>query len=93
MRLNIHTKDKVVSVFPHSSQFLLEDSVFNNFFKQFLEESFGQNLHDLLPMIQYCATFVILPLKFDLPDAVPEDPDDHNEEVHYELFCCYQTKN
>lgn len=36
MRLNLYTKDKVISLFPHSSQFLLEDSVFNNFFKQFL---------------------------------------------------------
>ncbi len=72
MRLNIHPKETVVSVFPNSSQFLLEKSVFNDFFSKFLRDSFSHELNDLLdllPNIQYGATFAILPLKFDLPEA------------------------
>lgn len=79
MRLNLYTKDKVISVFPNSSQFLLEKSLFNEFYSKFLKDSFDQELNELLPMIQYCATFVILPLKFDLPDAVPENAENENE--------------
>ena len=76
MRLNLHTKDTVVNVFPNSSQFLLEKSTFNDFFNKFLKDSFSHDLHellDLLPNIQYGATFAILPLKFDLPEAAQND--------------------
>lgn len=72
LRMNLATKDKVVNVYPHSSQFLFEKSVFHEFFSKFLKDSFGQELIDLLPMIQYCATFVILPLRFALPEVIPE---------------------
>jgi hypothetical protein len=72
MRLNIYTKEQVINNFPYSSQFLMEKSPFNEFFTNFLKESFGWNeIRNLLPMIQYCATFVILPLKFDLPSGMP----------------------
>ena len=94
MRLNLHTKDTLVNVFPNSSQFLLEKSTFKDFFSKFLKDSFSYDLHDLLDLllnIQYGATFAILPLKFDLPEAAQND--DSNYEVHYELFCSYQTKN
>jgi hypothetical protein len=45
------------------------DSLFNDIFADFLEYSFGFNLIDLLPTIQYLCTFFILPLNFDLPTA------------------------
>jgi hypothetical protein len=94
MRLNLYTKQKVISLFPNSSQYLKEDSHFNEFFKRFLLDSFNQDLDDLLPNIQYAATFVILPLKFDLPDVIPENDEQNNEQVvSYEYFCSYQTKN
>ena len=64
IRLNLYDKDLVASKFPTSSQFLLEKSTFNEFFSDFLRDSFSQQLEDLLPMIQYCATFVILHLNF-----------------------------
>lgn len=64
IRLNLYDKDLVASKFPTSSQFLLEKSSFNEFFSDFLRDSFSQQLEDLLPMIQYCATFVILHLNF-----------------------------
>ena len=50
----------------------MEKTEFNMFFELFLKESFGDGyIKSLLPMIQYCATFVILPLNFDLPTAIP----------------------
>lgn len=70
MRLKLNTKERIISVFPNSSQFLLESTPFNDFFARFLKDSFNQELLDLLPMIQYCATFVILPLNFDLPELL-----------------------
>ena len=45
MRLNLYTKEKVISVFPNSSQFLLEKSVFNEFYSKFLKDSFNQNIN------------------------------------------------
>lgn len=42
MRLNLATKDKVINVFPNSSQFLLEKSLFHDFFSMFLRDSFNQ---------------------------------------------------
>ena len=45
LRLNLYTKEKVISVFPNSSQFLLEKSVFNEFYSKFLKDSFNQNIN------------------------------------------------
>ena len=36
----------------------------------FLRDTFGQDFYDLLPMIQYCSTFVVLRLDFELPKAI-----------------------
>lgn len=95
MRLNLYSKEEVIRNFPYSSNFLMLKTPFNEFFTNFLRESFGWNdILRLLPMIQYCATFVILPLKFDLPTAIPEGTLDNEEEsINYENFCSYQTKN
>ncbi len=42
MRLDLATKEKVISVFPNSSQFLFEKSPFHDFFSKFMRDSFNQ---------------------------------------------------
>lgn len=44
MQLNLHSKEKIISTFYDSSQFLLEKTVFNEFFAMFLRDTFSQDL-------------------------------------------------
>ena len=46
-----------------------ETNLFNDLFSNFLQTSFGIVLIDLLPTIQYCATYLILSTNFDPPVA------------------------
>ena len=57
--------------FPNNSLYLVDDTNFNDFFHIFLSESFRLDLQDLLPQIQYAATFMKLKLEFEAP-AVSE---------------------
>lgn len=61
---------EVISEFPRSSLYLLDETnLFNDLFSNFLQTSFGIVLIDLLPTIQYCATYFILSMNFDPPVA------------------------
>jgi len=53
---------------PYGSQYIFEDkSGFNAYFGRFLQISFGYQLIDLLPTIQFAASFFILPMNHDPP--------------------------
>lgn len=55
--------------FPRSSLYLFnEKNVFNDLFGSFLEFAFGIMLFDLLPTVQYCATYFILPFVYNPPE-------------------------
>ena len=61
---------QIVDDFPKSSLYLLDNEyAFNDLFENFLLYSFGFQLIDLLPSIQYASTYFRLPLNFDLPTA------------------------
>lgn len=70
MQLRIFKEEEIVSIFPKTSQYLLVSNEFNNFYCRFLKKSFGFTLQDLLPTVQYCATFFFLPIDKELPLAV-----------------------
>ena len=61
---------QIVEEFPKSSLYLLDnESAYNDLFEDFLLYSFGFQLIDLLPSIQYASSYFKLPLIFDLPTA------------------------
>ena len=63
-------RDQIFNDFPCSSLFLFQDhNGYNTLFNDFLNKSFGYALVDLLPTIQYCATFFKLKMNYDLPQA------------------------
>ena len=61
------TREEISTVFCQSSQFLTLCHPFNDLFSNFLEQSFGFQLQELLPTIQYIATFMALPFNYQLP--------------------------
>lgn len=62
---------QIFEEFPRNSSYLLDKtSAFNDLFGNFLTYSFGFELTDLLPSIQYISTYIKLPLILDLPKAV-----------------------
>ena len=64
----------MIEHFPSSSQYLVDKEVtLNETFNKFLNFSFNIFLCDLHPTIQYCASFFILPLTFELPEKVKEE--------------------
>lgn len=64
------TPEQIFEEFPKSSLYLLdEDYAFNDLFGDFLLYSFGFQLIDLLPSIQYASTYFKIQLNFDLPTA------------------------
>jgi hypothetical protein len=70
-RLSIFTTDQIVSEFPESSLYVLDDKItFNSLFNSFAFFAFGYTLAELLPAIQYCATYFGLPLHFNMPSVV-----------------------
>lgn len=72
--LNQFSKDKIVEEFPCSSLYLLDESfAFNDLFAKFMNECFAMSLLDLLPTIQYVATFFGLPIVINLPVAAKVD--------------------
>ena len=91
VKLRLYTEEEIVEIFPRSSHYLLKSSDFNNFYSQFLKHSFGFVLQDLLPTVQYCSTFFLLPLSFELPPAVENIGEE--DDLDYSEFCSYQTCN
>lgn len=62
------TAKEIVREFPGSSLYLLdEENLFNDLFSHFLQYTFGFPLVDILPVVQYCATYFILPPNADKP--------------------------
>lgn len=54
--------------FPRSSRYLTSHtSEFNYLYDSFVNYCFGMLLVDLLPTVQYAATYFILPLSFEPP--------------------------
>lgn len=60
-------------------------------FSQFLVESFGLQMFEILPSVQYLATFFTMPMSYDRPCLRPEDEDVEN--MHLEEYCSFQTYN
>lgn len=56
-----------------------------------MEFSFGFMLFDLLPTVQYCATFFILPMIFDAPQIKQFMEDGRS--MNIEEYSSYQTYN
>lgn len=66
--MGIFKTKEITHDFPRSSLYLLdEDNLFNDLFMNFLNESFNIALIDLLPTVQYTATYFILPMSYDDP--------------------------
>jgi hypothetical protein len=63
--MGIFKQEEIWKEFPRSSLYLLdEDNLFNDLFMNFLQTSFNIMLIDLLPTVQYCATYYGLTLNF-----------------------------
>ena len=63
------TRHQIYQTFVHSSHFLNPNFPFNDLFTDFLTQSFGFALPELLPTIQYMATFLAIPFNYDLPSV------------------------
>ena len=86
-------REKIVEEFPCSSLYLLDESfAFNDLFGRFLSECFALCLLDLLPTIQFAATFFGLPVVINLPVAAKVDKENVLQ-GHFEEFLAYQTHN
>jgi len=48
-------------------------------------------MFDLLPSVQYLATYLMLPMTYERPCLKAED--ESVEEMHLEEYCSYQTYN
>ena len=70
------TLSEIIHEIPVSSYFLFTDTQgLTHIFKEFLKYSFGYQLEDLLPSIQYVANFFSLPISYDVPNAARIDPE------------------
>jgi hypothetical protein len=76
--------------FPHSSLYLLDEkNMFTDFFDNFLKFTFGFEILDLLPTIQYCASYFSLPPNVEMP-AAKANPEAY-ENMELEEYCSIQT--
>ena len=67
---------EIIHEIPVSSYFLFNDTQgLNHIFKEFLKYSFGYQLEELLPSIQYVANFFSLPISYDIPNAARANPE------------------
>lgn len=82
LKLHVFAQEDVVNTFPKTSKYMLNQTDLNNFYCSFLERSFGFALIDLLPTVQYCATFCFLPIDMSLPPSMVGIED--SEQVEYE---------
>jgi len=62
--------------------------MFNMLFMDFIFLSFGFQLHDLAPTIQYVSTFMSIPFNYDMPIYAQNK---NALEGHFEEFLSYQT--
>ena len=68
---NQFNSNQMFEQFPNNNYYLVDKtSQFNQLFGNFLSYSFGFELNDLLPSVQYVATYVKLPLSLEMPKAV-----------------------
>jgi len=80
---------EIMNEIPNSSKFLFNDTQgLNHIFAEFLKYSFGFQLAELLPHIQYVASYFSLPIAYDLPHAAKLDPETVLK-GHYEEFLSY----
>ena len=80
---------EIANEFPRSSQYMIKpDSTFNDFYYSFMEFSFGLTPIEILPSVQYCATFFILPFDFKYPEQT-----DQYQIMNLEDFESYQMYN
>lgn len=87
------SNNQMFEQFPRNSSYLLDKTnQFNDLFDKFLLYSFGFELSDLLPSVQYVSTFIKLPINLDLPKAVKMTKEKVLE-GHFEEFLAYQTHN
>jgi hypothetical protein len=70
IKLGVYSEGEILHKFPSTSKYLMEDTELNEFFCGFVRQSFGFSLQDLLPTVQYCSTFLELPLCFNLPNGI-----------------------
>jgi hypothetical protein len=88
--LIFNTQD-ILEEFPCSSLYLIDESSdFNDLFGSFVEHVFGFSLLDILPSVQYCATFFGLSFSFEKPMIGDEEDLDS---MSLEEYCSYQTYN
>jgi hypothetical protein len=87
---NEFSKKKIVNEFPRTSTYFLEETAFNNMFAYFLSESFALQMREILPSVQYLATYFGLPLTYDRPYL---DDEENIENMDLEEYCSYQTYN
>jgi len=71
-----------------SNKFLDHDSIYIMLFMDFLYLSFGFQLHDLAPTVQYVSSFMSIPFNYDLPLYAQQK---NALEGHFEEFLSYQT--
>jgi hypothetical protein len=71
-----------------SNRFLSLNSMYSQLFIDFLYLSFGFDLHDLAPTIQYVSSFMSIPFNYDLPMYAQQK---NVHEGHFEEFLSYQT--
>jgi hypothetical protein len=69
-----------------------DENPFNDLFMNFLQTSFSIMLIDLLPTVQYCATYFILPFNYDDP-ITGNNNNEEESSIEFEDFCSYQTYN
>jgi hypothetical protein len=68
MELAIFNSAQIVKEFPGSSLYLLDDnSEFNDIFRAFVEQCFGFSLFEILPTVQYAATYFEMVLSYEKP--------------------------
>ncbi len=87
VRLELHEPKTIAGNFRSNSKFILDGSPFNRYFSKFLEDSFNFPLKDILPAVQYCSIFVILPVDFEFPQLMED------REMSFEEYCGVQTYN
>lgn len=80
---------KIWNEFTFSSNgFLNPESEFNQLFIEFIFLSFGFQLHDLAPTIQYVSSFMGIPFNYDLPMCFQNKS---ALDGHFEEFLSHQT--
>ena len=77
------TIEEIVTEFPKCSSFLNAQYPFNDLYENFLHASFGFDLLELLPTIQYVSGFLALPFNYALPQIRKRDPE--NEVIFYSI--------